>query len=330
MFVANLRNYVFGDDRRRLRDNRVSLIIAAASSGVMLMWGAAERSAALGGLTVLGISMLCLTVYSCTTSPQMAAIRLSDDGLLYRPVSRRLALLSGISIVLLAALPGVEAAALDRKLRRLTRNVPLDPGSIREVRQTIDEAVRYKVRLPSSSLKAVVAALNETSNADPNLAVEALHVGGVAASAATVNIEPPEEMRDKASASIPIGSLWTFMPIATNTGPDNYATIGVARQPHVAKMDLIDKPNPPRSDYGPAFLLVKGLTATLDGYFLKNVVFQDMILVYHGGPLILEDVYFFRCEFRLDPTAYSWQLLSAIAAGGWVRFSSVGSESISK
>lgn len=334
MFIANLRNYVFGDDKKRLRDNRVSLIIALAFSGYMLMIGQSENLIALESLAVLAVAMLCLTVYSCATAPQTAAGRLGSnagkDGLLYRPVSRRLALLSGISIVLLAALPGVEAAALDRRLRRLTRNVPLDPGSIREVRQTVEEAVRYKVRLPTSSLKAVVAALNETSKADPNLAGAALNAGGAVASAATVNIEPPEEMRDKALGSIPKGSAWTFMPIAANTGPDNYATIGLARQPHVAKMDLIDKPNPPGSDYGPAFLVVKGLTAALDGYLLKNVVFQDMILIYHGGPLILEDVYFFHCEFRFDPSEETWRLLSAVTAGGWVRFSTVDSRSTSQ
>ena len=310
MFVANLRNYVLGDNRRRLRDNRVSLIIALAFSALMLMWGESESSIALEGLTVLAISMLCLTVYSCAAAPQKVAGRRRpdpiNDSILYRPVTRRLALLGVIIIALLAALPAVEGAALDRRLRRLTTNVPLDPRSIHEVKQTIDEAIKYKAKLPASSLPTVASAL-----------------------ATTININLPKDMNGKVFGSFPEanGSTYNFAPIATNAGPDNYATIGLARPPNIAMMELIEMPLPRVSNYGPAFLVVKGLTATLDGYHLKHVVFQDMVLTYHGGPLLLENVYFFRCKFHLDANEESWKLLSAMAesinTAGWVNFSSM-------
>ncbi len=296
----------------------------------MLMLGNDERSVALESMAVLAISMLCMTIYSCATASQRAASRVRRDGLgygfLYRPVSRRLALLSGMTIVFLAALPAVEAVALEQRLRRLTRNVPLDPESIDGITQTVHEAAKYKIKLRAGSLNTVVSALRETSKAKPTLSAEALNAGSAAASAATINLDLPA-MHGKAFDSLPEakGSTWEFAAIATNTGPDNYSTVGVARKPDIATMERIGNPLP-ASDYGPAFLVVKGLTATLDGYCLKQIVFQDMHLIYHGGPLLLENVYFFRCDFRLDESDEAWRLLSALTAsvngGGWISFSS--------
>lgn len=39
---------------------------------------------------------------------------------------------------------------------------------------------------------------------------------------------------------------------------------------------------------------------TLDGYRLKNVVFDNVTVVYRGGPLIMESVYFVNCKFELQ------------------------------
>ena len=124
------------------------------------------------------------------------------------------------------------------------------------------------------------------------------------------------------------GSTWVFTPIATNAGPDNYSLIGFARQSDVARMEPINAPFTTSSAFGPAFLLVKGLTADLDGFRLRNVVFQDMHLTYHGGPLMLENVYFYHCELQFDSTDAGWRLISAVtSARGWVTFSSFAGES---
>jgi hypothetical protein len=326
MFGANLRNYVFQDNSTRLRDDRVSLLIAFAFSVLMLALGEPEYRAALEGLAVLGICMLSFTVYSCTNAAKIAAGRpLSYSGkydLLYRPVSRRLALLSAIALAMLAALPKVAAAALDRKLRQLTARVPLNGASINEITQTINEATAFGIK-PSGTTGTVLSALRETSKIDPSLSVEAIRAGSAVASASTVNIDLPREMRGKMFASLPEskGSIWSFSPIATNIGPDNYATIGLARLPYAARMERIENPIPEFTEYGPAFLVVKGLTAALDGFHLKHIVFQDMRLLYHGGPLILEDVYFFHCALQFDSSEEAWGLISAITTGGWVTLS---------
>jgi hypothetical protein len=337
MFTSNLYNYVFRDNTRRLRDDRISLLIAFGCSVLRLMAGEPERAAAIEGLVILGICMLCLTVYAgLDTTRENVKERLMPHSwkyaVLYRPVSRRLAWLSASAIALLAALPEVEAAILDRRLRRLTTNVPLNRESIEEATQTVDEATKYKVKIPRKTIAALQSALRETAKSDPTLSEEALKGASAAASAATVDIGLPKEMQGHPMYdTLPEakGSAWIFSAIATNTGPDNYSTIGVSRQPDVAKMERLVEPLPASGygPYGPAFLLVKGLTATLDGYYLKHVVFQNMRLTYRGGPLILEDVYFFQCYFEFLPSENSWKLMSAIIAGGWIRFSSLSTPS---
>jgi hypothetical protein len=51
---------------------------------------------------------------------------------------------------------------------------------------------------------------------------------------------------------------------------------------------------------------------------------------YHGGLLILDEVYFVNCKFQFDSTPASLQLISAIVQGGWVRFTSLSTSSNGK
>jgi hypothetical protein len=41
----------------------------------------------------------------------------------------------------------------------------------------------------------------------------------------------------------------------------------------------------------------------IDGQWLKNVVFRKTLIVYHGGPIRLENVYFVDCTFQMDNLA---------------------------
>jgi hypothetical protein len=294
---------------------------------LLLAVGQPERTAAIAGVVVLGLCMLCLTLYYCRNAPQIAAkfqrTSSSDHALLYRPVSRRLAWISAAALLALFPLPEIEAAVLDRRLRKVIQMVPLDRGSIDRITQTLQEADKYGVRLPLRTISAVQATLRKTSEMTPTLSDDAIKAASAAASTATIDIGLPPDMHGPMFSSLPEakGSGWVFVPIATNTGPDNYGTIGIAREPDVAKMERIDSPVRVESQYGPAFLAVKGLTATLDGWHLKHVVFQDMRLIYNGGPLLLESVYFFRCQLQCAPNENSWRLISAVTKGGWISLS---------
>jgi hypothetical protein len=327
MFTDNLRVYVFRRNARRLRDDRISLIIAFVFSVLMVSLGYSERTAAITGLLVLGISMLSLTIYFCGNAAQISAslrrVSTPRHEILYRPISRRLASVSALLLFALFSLPEIEAAVLDRRLRKLIQPVPLDKGSIETIDRTLQEANKYGVRISARNLSDVQAALRKTADISPLLSRETIRVASAAASTTTIDVGLPPDMRGPMFDHLPEanGSAWLLIPIATNTGPDSYSTIGLAREPDVTKMEPLNNPAPPVSTYGPAFLVVKGMTATLDGWRLKHVVFQDMKLIYNGGPLLLESVYFVRCEFECSVNDNAWEFIGAVTKGGWVRLS---------
>jgi hypothetical protein len=324
VFAERLHNYVFQDNRRRHRDDRVSLIIAFAFSGIMLALGQPERTAALWGLAILGVSMFSLTVYYCNNAATVAANRSraysGKFALLYRPVSRRLALLSGAALLLLTALPEAAASVIDRKLRRLTTTVPLDQTSLNGVVQNLRKAEKYRLNLSPSTINTVVRALRETTERNPALSAEVSKASSAAASAST--FEYPKEMQGKVFKARPLDASadWGFSAIATNTGPDNYLLTGWTLPPNVAIMEPIQKPVRKFSGWGPAFLVAKGLTARLDGFHLKNVIFEDMRLSYDGGPLILENVCFYNCMFHFGENENCWRLIVSITSVRWVNF----------
>lgn len=325
MFSVTLRNYVFRHHKRRLRDDRISLLIAFAFAMLMLAMGEPERTAALAGVAVLGICMASLTIFYCANTPEIvanlrAAASSSRPAILYRPVSRRLATVSVLALGGLFSMPAIGAAVLDRRLQRYIHALPLDHESIDKIRQTLRTADTYRIRLPSATISSLQAALRSTSQASPELSGDAMTAASAAASNSTVDIGLPPDMHGPVFDKLPSarGSRFGFIPIATNTGPDNYLFAGMARKPDVAKMELIDSPLAVESEYGPAVMIVKGLTAKIDGFHLKHVAFQDMKLIYNGGPLLLESVYFLNCRLECKPSDNSWKLIAAIGKRGWV------------
>ena len=53
--------------------------------------------------------------------------------------------------------------------------------------------------------------------------------------------------------------------------------------------------------FGAAFLVLTGDDVILDGMAMKNVIYRGVHIEYHGGPLVMENVYFINCTFTLEP-----------------------------
>jgi tetratricopeptide (TPR) repeat protein len=159
VFTFNLRNYVFRRNKRRLRDDRVSLVLAFAFSMLMLALGLSERAAAISGVVVLGISMCCWTVYFCCNAPKISAdlrhASSSRYAILYLPVSRRLASISVLMLGIVFSRPEIEAAVLDRRLRRLTEGGTLVHDQAEGVAEALRTAVEADVKLPSKTVLRV-------------------------------------------------------------------------------------------------------------------------------------------------------------------------------
>jgi hypothetical protein len=49
----------------------------------------------------------------------------------------------------------------------------------------------------------------------------------------------------------------------------------------------------------------------LDGFYLENVVFENAHIIYHGSPVVLQNVRFVNCTFDVQRSSQSEQLLEA-------------------
>jgi hypothetical protein len=69
------------------------------------------------------------------------------------------------------------------------------------------------------------------------------------------------------------------------------------------RLESLNKPQ--RLGSGFAYFVVRGRRGWLglDGMYLRNVVVSNAVVVYSGGPVRLENVYFVNCTFKLAETA---------------------------
>jgi hypothetical protein len=84
------------------------------------------------------------------------------------------------------------------------------------------------------------------------------------------------------------------------------------------------QPIPPM---GPTWYLVKISTPQtikigLDNILLKNVIIQDAVISYQGGPVKLDHVIFVNCTFDISQGATARELASSVLESSTVTFSS--------
>jgi hypothetical protein len=76
--------------------------------------------------------------------------------------------------------------------------------------------------------------------------------------------------------------------------------IGFSRPPDVPQYRRISSPDLNTAQVlGPQFLVVDKYTVVLDQMFFKRVIFQNSHIIYKGGPVVLDNVYFINCTFEI-------------------------------
>jgi hypothetical protein len=91
-----------------------------------------------------------------------------------------------------------------------------------------------------------------------------------------------------------------------------FAVTGIVPKNQAARFDYIGQDlNENQADGNAAILLVGG-GQVLDGLQLKNVVFTGVHVVYKGGPLRMENVYFVNCRFDVEPESNGQQFAKSV------------------
>jgi hypothetical protein len=89
--------------------------------------------------------------------------------------------------------------------------------------------------------------------------------------------------------------------------------IGGSKAPDLPEVRKLDAANPNESvALGPSFLVISTGSLMLDGLYLKRVIFKDTHIIYKGGPLTMENVYFINCTFEIQQERQGQEFAQAV------------------
>jgi hypothetical protein len=206
----------------------------------------------------------------------------------------------GTLITLLVKVNGLETFVHDNggfiAGLRLQQNAT-DPGSpqrIADVRHILGTAKQRNIRIPADLVESAGRKFVQVSQTTPDAWTAVLDF---------LNYQSFLNL-----SSVPMGQLRT----PEKSGHTQYSAknvlnfpretvywMGYSEFPEVAQFREIGAPDLNAGKPGPAFLLFDGADVLLDNMHIKRVIFRNSHIIYKGGPVDLETVYFVNCTFEI-------------------------------
>ncbi len=323
------QEYVLGNNPTRKKADRWTLLLAVVLSSISVLKGTAGGNAAKQGLLIVAIGMIGTTITHSLFPSRQARGEEGTDPVPTQGSSMRrpflTATFAAIVVFLGLSEEHLEAEILERRLRSLTKTVPLKKESILQISDLFGRAETAKVRLSPPALGRVKTALKQTYEVDRSLEKNAIQAGAAIVSYSTLSLPPEiEHALMHGKPLVPAPHDWGFAPIGNGGEMDTtirretlsskrYQLIDFNPAPDYALMEKIGQNAAGSAEYGPAFMLAQELDAELDGFHLRRVIFRNARIFYNGGPVILEHVYFLNCEFTLAIGPNSWALVDAFS-----------------
>ena len=91
------------------------------------------------------------------------------------------------------------------------------------------------------------------------------------------------------------------------------STIGASKSPDTPQIRAISGPDLNASlSIGPTFLVLDAPTVILDGLYAKKMIFVNSRIIYRGGPVTLDNIYFLNCTFEITHGSTGQELAAAI------------------
>ncbi len=110
---------------------------------------------------------------------------------------------------------------------------------------------------------------------------------------------------------------WKFTLPITALKPDEVGRLRTGKAApadRAAVFDIIGSRQNVDEKIGFEFLLINVPSIKLDGYRLKNIVFTDTKIIYDGGRVEMENVYFVHCTFEISKRANGKNFASSVLA----------------
>ena len=227
----------------------------------------------------------------------------------YLPVRRRL-VYSALSAALLLIItrlqiPQTEALAAERKLQQASLD-PADSSNIKRAKLVLAGARAAQIPIASSTLDGTGKRFVDASARTPeswNAALEFVNYkSSLKKAAPSLGPSTPSDNR----------LVYYFLFSPHGMEHPSVKSGGVAPRADAAQYDIIGRNQNAGLELGNAFLIATGGAQILDGMQFKNVIFQGVEIYYNGGPVLLTNVTFINCTFKMIAAQNSRGLATAI------------------
>jgi hypothetical protein len=188
---------------------------------------------------------------------------------------------------------------------------PVNPKNALEAKRLVTVAHQNSVQLPSAVIQENGQKFIEASEKSPVAWDTALAFLDYKSFVNTLAINLPTIKPDASRATTHVTT--DHPPGLKNP---NFFWVGTAPREQAAQVMKIGKDLDAEQALGVAFLFGYGGGMILDGMQLRNVVFQEVHIVYSGGPLKMTNVFFLNCTFEMKPDTNTLKLASAALTPG--------------
>ncbi len=188
----------------------------------------------------------------------------------------------------------INATLEGQKLKQIGSN-PTNPENIAEAKNVLIAAASSKTKIDRSIVQDVGGQFVQAAQKDP------------AAWSTVLAFLNYKSFLDSFAPKIPVGTPGKFdthyntadIP-AGDSVPHFMVGGGLVPISEAVQFNRIGKDLNQAQGKGNAFMIVEGGGQVIDGWQLKNVVFHNVHIVYKGGALRMENVYFVNCRFDVE------------------------------
>jgi len=205
-------------------------------------------------------------------------------------------------------LGGIEASLLALRATQAA-NQPTDKKNIAEAKAILNAAIQSAIKLPPNVVERSGKAFIDAASKEP-----------AAWDAAQAFLDYRSVLN---VPSMPVGRI--TREFTTHYTTDNLlnmekAALSVLGATDAANAAQLRHINGPDMNQGiptqPSFLIYENATFQLDTMFLRGVIFRDSRIIYKGGPIVLQGVYFINCTFAIERQPAGQSLANAILSSG--------------
>lgn len=309
----------------RDRASRMKMYATSAVSGITFGWaslllGSSTQESLFASVCITAIIIGSWTAFYCSLWQNRAPVQ---ESALATP--RRVVLLAAvisIASVFGFELKDIEAAIISRRVKRLGDPKAMDKRAIESITSTIKYAKENDLPSDPKTIGDAGLSFLAISPRQPEAweAAQAylayrtnfnskLNAVKVAQELASTVVDPK---------LVQIQTRYDFT-VADGYSAPRISVGGDVPNQRAVRSNIIGREdanlNLPRHD---EVMLVDGGALIIDDYCYRHVVFRGTTLFYSGGPLLLEDVTFVRCNFVLARTPSAISLADSLLTNGTV------------